>query len=209
MNSIEKEVLKLIGENTDDPDVFDTTGIQQIRDSVNDAIAELCMVTGSYKQVYYLPLVANQFVYQLQWKTDYFGYVLHAYDRQQKRTLIQTDAVFLGVMDCNWLLSSGDPTHYFHIGYNYVGLYPVPSASGGVIEFDSVVIPKPYTGDSDLTKVRGNYTRACVYYAVSEYYASRGDAGRATEWFNRYLETASLMKLKPQQTERYYRAGEK
>jgi hypothetical protein len=113
------------------------------------------------------------------------------------------------MMDKNWLLSNGDPTHYFHIGYNYIGVYPVPSVGGGVIEFDSVVIPKPYTGDNDLVKVRGNYMRACVYYAVSEYYASRGDANRATDWFNRYLETAALVKLKPQQTERYYRMKDK
>ena len=46
MNSIEKEVLKLIGENTTIPDVFNEVGIKQIRDSLNDAIAELCMVTG-------------------------------------------------------------------------------------------------------------------------------------------------------------------
>ena len=37
MNSIETEVLKLIGEKTSDPDVFDTTGIDFIRDSINDA----------------------------------------------------------------------------------------------------------------------------------------------------------------------------
>ena len=209
MNSIEKEVLKLIGENTTIPDVFNEVGIKQIRDSLKDAIAELCMVTGSYKQVYYLSLVADQFTYKLQWKTDYFGYVLHAYNKQQRRPLIQTDAIYLGMMDKNWLLSNGDPTHYFHIGYNYIGVYPVPSVGGGVIEFDSVVIPKPYTGDNDLVKVRGNYMRACVYYAVSEYYASRGDANRATDWFNRYLETAALVKLKPQQTERYYRMKDK
>lgn len=206
MNSIETEVLKLIGEKTSDPDVFDSTGIDFIRDSINDAIAELCMVTGSYKQVYYLPLVSGQFVYPLAWKTDFFGYVLHAFDRERKTPLFQTDPIFLGTMNYHWLLASGAPTHYYHVGYNSIGVYPTPSSDGNVIELDCVVIPKPYTADTDEIKIRGNYTRACVFYAVSEFYASRGDANRATEWYNRYLETASIMRLKPMQTERYYRA---
>ena len=58
MNALEKEVLKIIGESTSSPDVFVDTdaGLDPIRDSINDAIQELCMVTGAYQLKYYLHL---------------------------------------------------------------------------------------------------------------------------------------------------------
>ena len=209
MNSIETEVLKIVGESTSDPDVFDSTGIDFVRDSVSDAIAELCMVTGSYKVIYYLGLTEGQFVYPLSWKTDYFGYVINAFYRERMYTLTQTDVISLSHFNRDWMTSSGYPTHYFHLGYSTIGVYPVPSSDGMAIELNCVCIPKPYTSDTDQIKVRGIYQRACVYYAVSEFYASRGDANRATEWYNKYLETANIMRLKPQQTERFYREGKK
>ena len=58
MNTLETHVLELIGEDTDSPDVFtdDDDGMAQIRGSLNDAIEEIIIVSGSYKENYHLPL---------------------------------------------------------------------------------------------------------------------------------------------------------
>ena len=58
MNTLERHVLELIGEDPDSPDVFTDTedGMKPIRDSLNDAIEEISMVSGSNKRVYTLPL---------------------------------------------------------------------------------------------------------------------------------------------------------
>lgn len=199
INVIEREVLKLIGENTDDPDVFvDTTaGMEPIRSSVSDAIFELSMVTGAYRKTYYLPLEEDTFLYNMTWQTDYFGYVLQAWDRQTHQRLDQTDPQALAQIDPAWMGTTGDPTHYYHVGYQTIGIYRTPSTGGKVIELDCVCIPKEYTEGTDLIKVRNNHQRACVYFAVSEFYASRGDARRANEWHQQYLETARIAKLKP------------
>jgi hypothetical protein len=209
INAIEKEVLKLIGENVSSPDVFVDTeaGMEPIRDSINDAIAELCMVSGAYKQTYFLPLVAGQFIYPLTWSADDFGYVLQAMDRSRHMRLDQTDPLALGMTDFKWAESTGDPSHYYHIGYNHVGIYRTPTTSGAVIELECVCIPKRYTTGAELVKVRGNHQRACVFFAVSEFYASRGDAKRAVEWHTQYLEVADLMRLKPKATEQFKRMG--
>lgn len=209
MNSLEKQVLKTIGENTSDPDVFLDTdaGLDPIRDSLNDAVQELCMVTGAYQIKYYLSLIANSWLYRLELNTDYFGYVVQVIDRARRYRLEQTDLIKLGQLAPEWMQDTGDPTHYYYIGYNMLGIYPTPSSDGRVLEMDCVAIPKPYEDGSAIVKLRANYERAAVYYAVSDFYASRGDAKRATEYYNQYLGVAQLMKLRPQTTEQQYRAG--
>lgn len=211
MNTIEREVLELIGEDTTTPDVFaDTdTGMAHIRDSVNDSIMELCMVTGAYVMPYFLALQEEEIFYTLELERDYVGYVIEAWDRSRRYRLQQIDPIVLGSYDSEWLQSNGDATHYFHVGIDKIGIYRKPSSSGVVLELSCVCIPKPYTSDTAIVKLRDNYRRACVNYAVSEFYASRGDAGRAKEWFDRYLETAQLMRLKPMTSESRFQFGGK
>lgn len=200
MNTLEKEVLKLIGENTDSPDVFtdDSVGMAQIRDSLNDAIQEIMMVSGAYRKTYFIPLMEGKSLYRMDWTQDYFGYVIQAWDRNRKYKLQQTDFIKLSTIDPKWLMRTGYPDQYFHVGTNVIGIYMKPSESGTIIECDCVCIPKEYTSDTDDIKIRSTFQRAAVQYAVGEFYASRGDATRATQYFNDYIQTASLKKLQPE-----------
>ena len=206
MNTLEKQVLKIIGENTTTPDVFsdDATGLAQIRDSINHGIQQVCMVTGSYQKKYYLPLREECQFYRLSWATDHFGYVVNAWDRGRHKRLAQTDVLALNNMDSRWMLHNGYPERYFHIGYQYLGINYKPSASNWILELDCVVIPKNYTADTDPWKIREPFERAVIQFAVSEYFASRGDANRAMEYINRSLETAGLKKLNPIMAERKF-----
>ncbi len=209
MNALEKQVLKLISENSDSPDVFtdDATGMAQIRDSINHGVQQLCMVTGSYKKTYFLPLREDCQFYRMNWETDHFGYVVQAWDRSRHFRLEQTDLVLLTSEDPGWMQRTGYPEKYLQVGYQYIGVYFKPSASNIVLELDCVVIPKPYTTDTDPVKLRETFERAVVQFAVSEYHASRGDAKRATEYLTKSLETAGLKKLNPQMNERQYQFG--
>lgn len=209
MNQLETHVLRLIGENTSTPDVFLDTdeGMAQIRASINDAIQELCMVTGSYRRTYHLPLLADRQIYRLAPQNDYLGYIVSAWDRSQKRRLERTDLLALSATDAWWLKRTGPPLRYLQLGLNHIGIYMTPSSNGVAIELDCVMIPKPYPDDASPIKLKNNFQRAAVYLAVSEFYASRGDAQRAGDYLNRYLETASLMQLHPQQAERQFRFG--
>lgn len=211
MNDLEKSVLKLIGESTSTPDVFtdDATGMALIRDSINFGVQQLCMATGSYRKKYFLSLKEDCQFYRMYWDADYFGYVVQAWDRTNNRRLEQTDTLKLNKEDPNWMNNQGYPQKYFHVGYQYLGIHLKPSASNWVLELDCVVIPKPYTTDGDPVKVRETYERATVQLAVSEYFASRGDAGKAGDWLKRCLETAGLRSLLPMMSERVYQFGGK
>lgn len=209
MNDLETHVLRLIGENTSSPDVFtdDDIGIAQIRASLNDAIQELCMVTGSYKRTYHLPLMATRQFYRLAPQNDYLAYIAGVWDRYNKRRLTRTDLLALSKTDPWWLKRAGPPLQYMQLGLTHIGIYMAPSTNGIVLELDCVMVPKPYANDMAPVRLRANFQRAAVYYAVSEFYASRGDAARAGDYLKRYLETAQLMQLYPGQAERHYQLG--
>lgn len=165
------------------------------------------MVTGSYRRTYHLSLLANRQFYRLAPQNDYLGYIVGAWDRSQKRRLERTDLLAISQTDPWWMISTGPPLRYMQLGLNHIGIYMIPATKGIVLELDCVMIPKPYTDSITPVKLRNNFQRAAVYCAVSEFYASRGDAKRAQEYFSRYLETAGLMQLHPVTAERQYRFG--
>ena len=96
---------------------------------------------------------------------------------------------------------------YFQVGFDVLGVHYKPSSSGTVLELDCVAIPKEYTTDQTPIKIRQNFQRGIVYFGAGEFYASRGDANRAKEYLDRYLEVAGLMKLKPAMPERQWQLG--
>jgi hypothetical protein len=208
VNQLETHVLRLIGENVTSPDVFtDDAGLDQIRTSLNDAIQEICMVSGSYRRTYHLALLANRIFYRLAPQNDYLGYIVGVFDRQNKRRLLRTDLSSLNHFDAWWLKRTGPPLRYMQLGLNHFAVYMAPSAKGTILDLDCVMIPHPYTSDKDPVRVRSQFQNAAVYFAVSEFYASRGDAKRATEYHTRYIEAAGLSSLHPLTSERQWRLG--
>ena len=205
MNSIEEQVLRDIGENIASPDVFTDTseGMAQIRTSISDAIQELCMILGAYTRDYHLPLYANRQWYRLDPQHDYIAYILDVTDFSRKRKLAQTDLQTIG-MNPWFLRENGNPLEYFFVGHNVFGIWPYPSSEGSMLILKCVCMPKPYSEDYDIIYLRKYLQRAAAYYAVSEYYASRGDARRGQELHGKYLETAQITELNQKTFDRQF-----
>lgn len=200
MNAIESLVLDLIGEDKNNPDVFveGSDSFQFLRDSVNNAITELSIATGAVTKVYHLVTQANRQFYRLRFTSDVYAYPIEVFDRTNSRILEQVTIPEMERIDPQWQKLNGYPTHYFPVGYDAIGLWRKPGNSGQVMEVKCVVTPKAYGSDtSKFPKVREAFQRAASYYVVSEYYASRGDAGRATEYYKMYQEVAGLMRFSP------------
>lgn len=200
MNYLETYVLQLIGEDTTNPDVFaDTdTGMAPIRDSINDAIEEISMLTGGYKREYQIPLRTDNNFYRLKFQKGQFGWVTDAWLLGSKWRLSQTDFNKLNNEDPRWMKHRGNPSQYFHVGTDLIGIYPRTSGDADVVVFQCVVIPDRYTSDTDRIKLRTEYQWAVVHYAVSEYYAGRGDKPRAMEHMNLYLNRLGLREAYPE-----------
>jgi len=206
MNKLEKHVLEIIGENTSSPDVFLDTdaGLEPIRDSLNDAIQEICAITGSYEQTYYIPLIADQGFYKLKYTSGHFGWVVNAWLSNHKRRLRQTDLIRLHHENPRWLEDTGTPESYFQIGTNILGFYRRPSGGDDVVELSSVVIPPRYASSTDRLYLRKSFQWAAVHYAVSEYWISRGEAREARKAFDRYLTLLGLQNIYPKAGERQW-----
>jgi hypothetical protein len=195
MNAIETKVLELVGENVDDPDVFDETGIEAIRDSINDAIQEIAILTGGFKRQYFLPFRSGQSFYRLSPRNGHFGWVTDVWDIVRKIRLEQTDLIRLSHHDPRWMVSSGDPAAYVQLGKDVIGFYRKPSASSGGVEITIVEIPDEYESDTDRIKLRDSFQSAAVHFAVGEFWASRGDAREAASHGRLYLEALGMKEM--------------
>lgn len=190
MNALETLVLRYIGENVSNPDVF--SDITPIRDSINDAVQELQALTGGVTDQFVIPLVEDKTFYRLSFQHGHFGWIQDAWLVNNKRRLGQTDRYRLDYLDPRWMKSTGTPESYFQVGLDVIGVYPKPSASSDVVELKCVVIPSRYEDDIDRVKLRETYKWAVVHYAVSEYYASRGAAKEARHHMAQYMQALGL-----------------
>jgi len=209
MNELEKDVLHIIGENVSSPDVFTDSNIGQIRDSINDAIEEISMITGSYKERYSIPLYQEQAFYRLRFSRGSFGFVVSAWLRGTKRYLEQTDLIKLQIINPRFLHNSGRPLEYLQVGIGTIGVVPKPGSSSDVLELECVVIPERYAADDERIKLRDNFKRAVISYAASEYYASRGDAKEAKMHFIDYVGHIPYLKNYRESQEKFERFSTK
>lgn len=207
MNILEQRVLELIGENPDSPDVYADSdiGLEPIRNSLGDAIEEIAMLTGSVKVKYHIPLESGKIFYRLNLKNGSLGWVTDAWLVNQQRRLEQTDLIKLTKFDPRWMLSSGTPHAYLQIGQDVVGFFRKPSSNSDIVELTVCLIPAPYSTSDERIKIRDSYQWAAVHYAVSEWWASRGDAKEATFHFKKYLDGIGLSTLYPNSQEAMYR----
>lgn len=194
MIDIERHVLEMIGEDPDNPDVFTESSddFQMIRNSVQDAIEEICMLKGCVKSTYYLQMKEGKTFYLLDVNDGYYGWITDVWMYSQTRRLAQTDVHRLNTFNWRWLLNTGTPEAYFPIGFDHIGVWPKPASDAGVLEIDMVIIPRGYDSDNDRVRLREQFKWAAVDYAVSEYWASRGDAKAAMEMFMRYLDRIEI-----------------
>lgn len=206
MNDLERHVLELIGEDTASPDVFtdDSTGMAPIRDSINDAIEEISMITGGTKQTYYVPLIANSNFYRMDFTDGRLAWITNVWLVGVKRRLDRKDFIWMTSYNPRWLMNSGSPERYCRIGTDIICVHPAPSDSTDILEIDAVVVPDRYVEGTDRIMLRDDFKWGVVHYAVGEYYASRGDAKQALSHHGQYLDSLGIQEMYPSYSERVY-----
>lgn len=204
MNEIETHILEMIGENIESPDVFTESNIGQIRESVNDAIEEISMAMGTEKRIYKIAQRANANIYTLDIKEGDIAWITDVWLTGRSKRLEFYDFNKLIAENPRWLFNSNNPEGYFVIGYKYFGVYPKISSSTDLLEINAVIIPDRYSSDEDRVKLREEFKWAAVHYAVGEYYASRGDAKRATDNHKIYLSKIGMDELYQETAERVW-----
>ena len=195
MNRLERAVLLEIGENPDSPDAF--SDISPIRNSINDAIAEIIMVTGSYKRLYQVAMEADKKFYSLAPEHGEIAWITDAILLTRQRRLEQTDFALLKEENPRFFICTGTPTRYVPIDNDLVFFHPIAGSDTDIVELTCVMVPDAYTQDADRTFIRRDFERGVIHFAVSEYWASRGDAKEALAHHSRYLDLVGLRRLFP------------
>ena len=139
-----------------------------------------------------MPLREDITFYRFSMDNGFIGWVTDAWLVNLNYRLQQTDLIRLNALDPQWMVTSASPRSYFQIGHEIVGVHPKPSGNADMLEISLVEIPAPYTNDTDRIKLRKDFQYAAVNYAVSEYWASRGDANEASKHFDLYLSAIGL-----------------
>lgn len=200
MNRLETHVLDIIGENSDSPDVFveGSDEFDQIRGSLNDAIQEIAIITGSKKRVLNIPLKANKFFYRIELETDEFAWITSVWLYNLKRRLSQKGFFWLTQYNPRWLYNVGTPERYVQIGEKTLCIHPAPSAATDILEVTCVIAPERYTRDTDRINLRKEWEWGAVHYAVGEYWASRGDVQTAVTHHKTYLKHLGMSEAYPE-----------
>jgi hypothetical protein len=197
MNRLETDVLEMIGEDISDPDVFtdDATGLAQIRDSINDGIEELTMLTGSVRRHFRIPLDSDMLVYQLNQSRGHIAWIASAFLHENKTYLEQDSILGLQAENPNWMWGTGTPRKYVPVGNDYLVVWP--AGGSDILELDCVIVPARYTYDDEAIKLRDSYSWAVVHFAVGEFWASRGDAETAMSHHAEYLKHLGIQDMYP------------
>lgn len=194
MNSVERLVLQMIGENIDSPDVFtpESDDFLQVRDSIADAVEEIAAITGSVEKTYYIPIRADKTYYRLDTTSGTIAWITNIRTFSTQWRLEQTDLVKLRNYNPGWESDNGIPRSYFPVGLNYIGVWPKSSSDTDMMEVQAVIIPNRYKEDTDRLEMRKSLDWAAAHYAIGEYYAGRGDAQSAREHHAKYLQLVGI-----------------
>lgn len=76
-------------------------------------------------------------------------------------------------------VQTGDPTHYYLFGDNTLGLWPVPAASGSIVEVRGNGMPTEIASSTTQFTVPGLFHRDLIDYALYRCYLKDQDDGRA------------------------------
>jgi hypothetical protein len=176
----------------------------QVRDSINDALEEVSMVTGSRRRILRLTMFQNRNFYRIPMSQGHYAWPVSIWLMGTGWQLDQTDFIWLNDYNPRWLQNVGKPERYVPVGVDTICVHPAPSSDTGILEIDAVVIPERYTTDTDRIKLRDAWKWATVHYATGEYWASRGDAKTALYHHGKYLEQLGLRKMMPESDERIW-----
>lgn len=208
MNSIETRVLQFIGEDTSSPDVFTTSNLTPIRDSINDAIEELCTLSESVVNTYKIPLIANTNLYKIDFSTNQFCYILSAFLPDKEKKLTATTLSGVERLDRRWMSTTNTPMMYFNIGVDQIGFYPMYGVDGHYVELRCVTLPKRYSRSTEVLQFREDFEDALVNYSVGEYFLSVQDLEKSARWFGEYNKYSGSFGFRTNMPDRWIIKGE-
>jgi hypothetical protein len=168
-----------------DPDGVATTA-SQVATSINEALEVLAEETSAITRTAYLALQPGTGYYYLDGIAPDLLAPLRIWGHPRETRLTPISMVELDDYMRTWPTATDTPRAWFPVSWDLLGIWPVPSAGGGVLRIDYAAWPRPLLDDDDEPEWPQADHDALVEYAVLEGLLQRWDARAAVEWWTRF-----------------------
>lgn len=182
-------VMDIVGEDSSAPTYWTSSNDIEIEDYINDAIEEVCVLTGGYKQDLVLPLHASRDYYRLDpGKGGEFLYIDSIRVEPEGYSLGMSDTTKLTREDYNWMTRTGTPRTFFFVNPDMIRVVPMAGTAGQSLEILASTIPPTYTLDDEVVDLDESLISVVIAYAASMILLSMRSFPKSSYWLKVYME---------------------
>lgn len=189
LSEVKKMVMDIVGEDSSSPTYWTSSNDIEIEDYINDAVEEVCVLTGMYVQDIHLPLHAGRDYYRLDaGKGGEFLYVNYMRVLPEGYSVGMSDTTKLTREDYNWMTRTGTPRTFFFVNPDIIRVVPMAGVGGQSLEIVASTIPPSYTLDDEVIDLDESLISVVVAYAASMIFLSMRSFPKSSYWLKVYME---------------------
>jgi hypothetical protein len=194
-SDLKKSVMDIIGEDSASPTYWTSSNDIELEEHLNDAIAEVCILTGQYTNELVLPLYASRSYYHLDaGKGGELLYLKRVRVYPEGYSLEQTDPAQLTREDYLWITRTGCPSKFYLVNGDMLRTVPMDSDGGRSLECLAVTIPPRYTEDDEVVDITTEMIDWVVSYTSYMMFITLRRLDKANLWFKKYIENSGFNK---------------
>ena len=168
---------------------------QDIKDALNEGLAELADATEYYELQATVYLLAGRTYYDLTTVVpDTFLSPRRCFDITNQKWLTPTDPFELDQQYRQWELVYGEPEKYFFRGNWWMGVWPRRATDGNGIRLYYTGIPPVMSLDTDTPDFPQEFHRGLIDYALSDLLSQQRETAKAVKFWQSYVVAQSGLK---------------
>ena len=182
-SELRTRILSGLNESTSSPVHFSTT---QIDSTITEALEILSEEVEAVRRTYFVPLRDGTTYYFTQGIGSdlMIPYRLWTPDNNKRLTAVSIHE--LDEFSDTWTATTGDPEAWFPISWDCFGIYPYPTAAGGILRIDGLAWPRELLDDSDEPELPESTHESVVDYCIYDGLMKRYDVDVAITFLNRF-----------------------
>lgn len=169
---IRARILTALNESPTDPVFWETTEIDAI---IDEGAEVLCEDAGAVRRTHLLPMLPGRTYYSLQALGPRVMAPWRVWDHTRNHRLGAVSMADLDERLQVWSITTGEPRAWFPVSWDTFGLYPHPSAGGGILRIDTLEWPRALQDDDDEPELMAGDVDALVTYGLADGSVKRWD----------------------------------
>lgn len=185
--ALRARILETLNESSSAPVFFSAAEINAL---IDEAAEVLCEESQAVKRTVFVPLRDGTAYYSLSGLGPDIMAPWRLWLHSQDRRLEATSMSALDREHETWPTVTGDPWRWFPVSWDQFGVWPSPTAGGGILRVDCLAWPRALQDDGDEPELLAADHDALTLYAVSEGAAKRWDVATMLSAWSLFLKAA-------------------